>query len=169
MAKRFNESLIFDQDTYVIRVPNATGIADRFFQKAQETLAKLEFPNLDSSLEDFKTGGLIFNKEVTRMLSVSPSKSAFDDFGFYLRAQAFGNVVVFSKFETIDIGFLDLFKKDMQYAVNRRERIRDNCKNMAQREEFSAITRLGVYMFYDALEVIDPDLDKERIKDKLKN
>ena len=164
MATRFNESLIYDEDIYIIRVPNATGIADRFFQKAQETLKVIEFPNLEATLDEFKTGGWIFNKEVTRMLSMSPTKSAFSDFGVYLRAQAFGNVVVFSKYEIIEKSFLDgLLDMD---ANKRRQRIASRCKNLAQREEFWSLNRLGDYMFYDALEVVDPNIDKEKIKEK---
>lgn len=165
MATRFDEKLIYDHTVYVIRVDNATGIADRFFQKAQETLAQLEFPNLTSSLDDFKTGGWIFNKEVTRMLSMTPEKSAFNAFGVYLRAQPFGNVVVFSKYEIIEKSFLDeVLSMD---ANKRRQRISENCKNLAQKEELWALTRLGDYMYWDALAVVDPTIDKEKIRDKL--
>lgn len=165
MATRFNESLIYDEDIYVIRVPNATGIADRFFQKAQETLKTIEFPNLQATLDEFKTGGIFFNKEITRMLSLSPTKSSFSDFGVYLRAQPFGNVVVFSKYEIIEKGFMDgLLDVDVH---QRRQRIASRCKNLAQREELWSLTRLGDYMFYDALAVVDPEIDKEKIKEKL--
>jgi hypothetical protein len=168
MAKRFNESLIIHQDSHVLRVQNATGICDNYFRKAQDSLASLDFPNLDAKLEDFKTGGIFFSKEVTKMYAVTPTKSAFEDFGLYFRAQPFGNVVVFSKFITIDLSLIDLFKKDGAEDINRFRRVRNGCKNLAQREEFTALCRLGVYIFYDALAVVDPELDRELIKDKLK-
>ena len=52
MATRFKEDLIWGEEQYVIRVQNSTGIADRFFQKAQESLKEIEFPNIDSDISE---------------------------------------------------------------------------------------------------------------------
>jgi len=162
MATRFKEDLIWGEEQYVIRVQNSTGIADRFFQKAQESLKEIEFPNIDSDISEFKTGGWIFNKEITRMLSINPTKSAFKELGLYLRAQPFGNLVVFSKYDTVEKDFWD--KITSTSVSEKTSQISARCKNLAQKEEFTSLLHLGDEIFADAICVVDPDQDIKKLK-----
>lgn len=163
MATRFKEDLIWGEEQYVIRVPNSTGIADRFFQKAQESLSNIEFPNIDSDVSEFKTGGWIFNKEITRMMSITPSKSAFKELGLFLRAQPFGNLVVFSKYDTVEKDFWD--KLISKTTAEKTQEISGRCKNLAQKEEFISLLSLGDEIFADAIAVVDPDRDAKKLKE----
>ena len=164
MATRFKEDLIWGEEQYVIRVSNSTGIADRFFQKAQESLQNIEFPNIDSDVSEFKTGGWIFNKEVTRMMTITPSKSAFKELGLFLRAQPFGNLVVFSKYDTVEKDFWD---KLLSTSTSEKTReISARCKNLAQKEEFISLLHLGDEIFADAIAVVDPDKDAKKLKEQ---
>lgn len=161
MATRFNYDLIFDRSNFVIKTSNSTGIADRFFQKAQESLTEIAFPNIEVDVSEFKTGGWIFNKEVTRMLSIMPTKSAFKDLGVYMRVQPFGNLVVISKFDTVEKDFWD--KVMVTSAREKRQKIIEKCKNLAQVEEFTALNKLGGYVFFHALSVVDPNRDMKSL------
>lgn len=165
MANRFQENLIWGEEQYVIRVQNSTGIADRFFQKAQQSLNEIEFPNIDSEISEFKTGGWIFNKDITRMLSITPSKSTFKELGLFLRAQPFGNMVVFSKYDTVEKDFWD--KLVSKTTADKTAEISSRCKNLAQKEEFISLLSLGDEIFSDAIAVVDPGRDAKKLKEYL--
>jgi hypothetical protein len=165
MATRFKEDLIWNTEWYHIRVQNSTGIADRFFQKAQESLNQIEFPNITAAVDEFKTGGIFFNKEVTRMFSINPDKSAFKELGVYLRAQAFGNMVVFSKFDTVEKDFWDKITVTSNYE--KYQEIQSRCKNLAQKEELASLLQLGDELWADALAVVDPNCDIKKLKNQL--
>jgi hypothetical protein len=166
MATRFKEDLIWNTEWWHIRVENSTGIADRFFQKAEESLKQIEFPNITAEVNEFKTGGIFFNKEVTRMLSINPEKSAFKELGVYLRAQSFGNMVVFSKFDTVEKDFWDKITVTSNYE--KYEEIQSRCKNLAQKEELASLLHLGDEIWADALSVIDPNCEIKSLKNQLK-
>jgi hypothetical protein len=154
MAIRFNFENVLDDDVYVNTFSNAVGLADKFLQLCKEIVGKTEFPNIDCEISEFVSGGWVFNKEKTNMLSLTFKKAQFDGLGVFFRAQQFGNVVVFSKYETIEKGFLDVVtgksNEDKLTAIRRK------CKNIAQWEEFVALRSLGDVVFWEALRTVDP-------------
>lgn len=96
MATRFEFEKVFDDDVYVNSFTNASGLAEKFLDCCNSIIRTTEFPNVDCVVEEFVSGGIFFNKEKTKMLSLSFQKSQFKQLGIFFRAQQFGNVVVFS-------------------------------------------------------------------------
>lgn len=158
MSIRFDFDLVYTTERYINNYKNASGLADKFLETCKKLIGESEFPNVDCNIEEFKSGGLFFNKEVTKMLDLSFTKSQFEKLGVYFRAQQFGNVVVFSKFETLDKGFFDVVTGKSQNEV--QANIRKKCKNVAQFEEYVALVSLGDIVFRDALIMVDPDFEK---------
>lgn len=156
MATRFDFDKVFDDDVYVNTFSNASGLAEKFLDCCKSIIKKTEFPNVDSVLEEFVSGGLFFNKEKTTMLSLSFQKSQFRQLGVFFRAQQFGNVIVFSKYETIEQGFFDATKANALGAV------RKGCKNIAQWEEFVALRHLGDIVYWEALRTVDPGYEAKQ-------
>lgn len=155
MAVKFDFASIYDELNWVVLYPNAQGYQEKFLDFCKTTVQKSEFPNIESSIEEFKSGGLFFNKEITKMLAVSFVKSQFSKLGIYFRAQQFGNLVYFSLLKTVDVGFWDAVKgkgRD-EILVN----IRLKCKNWAQYEEFQSLNNFGDLVFRNALNLLDPD------------
>lgn len=94
------------------------------------------------------------------MLVLSFKKSQFEKLGVFFRAQPFGNVVVFSKYETIEKGFLDVVANRSHGEL--LNVIRSKCKNMTQWEEFIALRSLGDIVFWEALRMIDPGYEQKQ-------
>lgn len=160
MAARFDLNLILEHDRYTARFDKATGLSDKFLDACQSSLAATEFPNISHVLQDYESGGVFFNKEVTKMLALSFTKSQFQQLVVFFRAQQFGNVVVFSKFETIESGFMDILSG--KSGAEKLALIRKRCKNMAQYEEFTALRQLGDLVFWDALRRVDPNYEERQ-------
>ena len=158
MSTRFDFELVYKTQTYVNMYSNASGLSEKFLETCKRLIIDSEFPNIDYTIEEFKSGGWIFNTEKTHMLDLSFKKSQFDKLGVYFRAQQFGNVVVFSKFETLEKGFFDLITGKSQDEV--QANIRKKCKNVFQYEEYVALVNLGSMIFRDALILVDPDFEK---------
>ena len=158
MSTRFDLALVYDEEIYVNNYSNASGVAEKFLDVCKTLIDKTEFPNIDANIGEFHSGGIFFNREKTFMLDLGFKKSQFEKLGVYFRAQQFGNVVVFSKYETLDKGFFDLItgKDDAEVMAN----IRKKCKNLAQFEEYLALINLGKIVFRDALIQVDPDFER---------
>ncbi len=159
MSERFDFSSIFRDEMWTIHTPNADGAQEKFFRLIKDEFEKTQFPNVDISLDEYVTGGLLFNKETTRMLKIKSKNSQFKKYEVYFRAQVFGNVVVLSVMFCMEQGFLGAIigKGGPELFAQ----VRSKCKNMAQYEEFTALDNLGVLLFQDALLSID-DRYKER-------
>jgi hypothetical protein len=158
MSTRFDFNLVYETERYVNKYSNASGLSEKFLETCKKLIIDSEFPNIDCTIEEFKSGGWIFNTEKTHMLDLSFKKSQFEKLGVYFRAQQFGNVVVFSKFETLEKGFFDVVTGKSQDEV--QANIRKKCKNVAQYEEYVALVNLGDMVFRDALIMVDPDFEK---------
>ena len=163
MSTRFDFNLVYETEQFVNKYSNASGLSEKFLETCKKLIGDSEFPNIDCTIEEFKSGGWIFNTEKTFMLDqshfyLSFKKSQFEKLGVYFRAQQFGNVVVFSKFETLEKGFFDVVTGKSQSEV--QANIRKKCKNIAQYEEYIALVNLGGMVFRDALIAIDPDFEK---------
>jgi hypothetical protein len=160
MADRFDFDLVYDDTTFVNKYTNASGIGDKFLETCHKIINESDFPNIEFDIEEFVTGGMFFNKEKTKMLQLSFTKSEFKKLGVFFRAQQFGNVVVFSKFETLEKGFWDAVtgKGKSEILAN----IRSKCKNVAQYEEYLGLVNLGSLVFSDAMISIDPNYEKRQ-------
>ena len=158
MAIRFDFELVYTEQTYVNKYTNASGLSEKFLEVCKKLIVETEFPNIESNIMEFKSGGWFLNTEKTFMLDLSFKKSQFDKLGVYFRGQQFGNVVVFSKFETLEKGFWDAVSGKGQNEV--LANIRKKCKNVAQFEEYLALTKLGDLVFRDALMLVDPDFEQ---------
>lgn len=154
MATRFDFESIYDELNWVVLYPSAQGYQEKFLDFCRGEIAKSEFPNVDSDIEEFKSGGIFFHIEKTRMIAVSFKKSQFKKLGIFFRAQQFGNIVYFSLLKTVDKGFWDSVKgKGRQEILST---IRTKCKNWAQWEEFQSLNGLGELVFRNGLELLDP-------------
>lgn len=156
MATRFDFDTVFNSDVYVNTFNSASGLAEKYLDCCKTIIQKTEFPNIDCVIEEFVSGGLFFNKEKTSMLSLSFQKSQFKQLGVFFRAQQFGNVVVFSKYETIEQGFFDATNRDALAGIRKK------CKNIAQWEEFVALRHLGDIVYWDALRTVDPGYEAKQ-------
>jgi len=131
---------------------------ENFLEFCKEFINKSEFPNIEIEIQEFKTGGLIFNKEITKMLAISFKKSQFKYLGIYFRAQQFGKAIYFSMFETVDQNLWFMDKARTRAEI--KAAIRGKCKNLAQWEEYNTLSILGVLTFWKAMEEFDPNLEK---------
>jgi hypothetical protein len=85
---------------------NAQDYQGNFLGLCVDFVRQVNFPNIDVSIEDFKTGkGWFSTKETTPMVFVRLQNSKFNNLDIFFRAQQFGNIIHYSVFETIDIDF----------------------------------------------------------------
>lgn len=159
MAKSFDFKSIYEQEIWTVVHDNAEGYQEKFLNIVKEEIEKSNFPNLEVYVDDYTTGGIFFNKETTQMLCMKAKKSQFKNFEIFFRAQAFGNLVVYSRMECMDRGFFDIItgKRGGELWAQ----VRNKCKNYAQYEEFLAIDNLADMVFDNALIKMDP-VYKER-------
>ena len=157
MAQTFMFNSIYEDEMWVVKYENAEGYQEKFLKLVQDEIEKSNFPNIDLTVDEYKTGGIFFNKEFTKMLCLSVKNSQLNQFRIYYRAQVFGNVVVYTRMECIAPGF---FTSGLSGEA-RHANIRSKCKNMAQYEEFVALDNLANIIFDSVLMKIDPAF-KER-------
>lgn len=160
MATRFEFESIYSEKEWVVNYPNAQGYQEKFLNMCREVISKTDFPNLDLEIEEYKSGGILFNKETTPMLAVSFKKSNFKKLGIFFRAQVFGNVVYYTLMHTVDRGFWDAAKGRTHAEV--LATIRGKCKNWAQWEELQSLNALGSLVFSKSMDALDPDYMKNR-------
>ena len=156
MAIDFSFDTVIDDKTYVNKFSTATGLSERFLECCRDLIVKTEFPNVECSIDEYVSGGIFFNREKTKMLSMSFKQSTFKQLGVFFRAQQFGNIVIFTKYETIEQKFWDADNRDA--LVN----VRKKCKNVAQWEEFVALRKLGDIVFWDGLRTVDPGYEAKQ-------
>ena len=156
----FDYNSIYDDNVWVTLYPNAMGFQDKFLSLCKEHVEDSEFPNVSITVEQFKTGGVFFNKEHTKMLCVSFTKSQFKKLGIFFRAQQFGNLMYFTLLKTVDKGFWDAVRGRSQDEV--LTNIRLKCKNLAQWEEISCMNNFGNLIFVKVLEALDPDYKSKK-------
>lgn len=94
---------IWARSIRTVMYQNGDGQQRRFYDLIIKEIEKSNFPNLDISIGEFITGGLIFGKETTKMLKLKATKSQFSKYEIYFRAQVFGNVVF--RLECMEKGF----------------------------------------------------------------
>ena len=161
MAQRFLFETIYDQENWTMITENAGGIEERFYAAVHNEIQDSKFPNLDVSIDEYVTGGIVFGRENTKMLRMRAKGSKFKGFEVYYRAQAFGNVVLFTRFECMEATFGNLLSAAAGQTP--RNVFRSKCKNMAQWEEFIAIDSVADLFFYRAIQKIDPDYREKRL------
>lgn len=159
MAERFDFESIYEEETWIVKYPNAEGFQEKFYDLVKKELEESNFPNLQTSVGEYITGGLIFNKETTKMLKIKATKSQFKNYEIYYRAQLFGNVCIYTRLECMERGIWDALSGTTGSEL--KAAIRKQCKNMAQFEEFVAIDSLANLIFEAALIKLDPNF-KER-------
>jgi len=163
MAQRFDFTSIYEDETWtVLYDDNPKGSQEEFYEVIKNICEKTNFPNLEVSIDEYITGGLLFNKEETKMLKIKAVNSSFKQFEIYYRAQIFGNVVLYTRMECMEKGFFATLagKSGRELKAN----LRMKCKNMAQYEEFVAIDELANIIYKKALNVMDKDyLDRVKI------
>jgi len=166
MAGSFSFNEIYEDENWVAVYKNAEGYQDKFLNQVQKELELSEFPNIDISIDDYVSGG-IFSSETTKMLRMKAKKSMFKKFEIFFRAQVFGNVVVYSRFECMNAGFFGslLGKTGEQIYAE----VRAKCKNLAQYEEFIAIDQLADLVYERALMSLDPDYKDKKLLMKMGN
>ena len=161
MATRFEVDAITYSSNWTVLYQNAQGYQDKYLQYCKNFVEKSEFPNVDVEIQEFKSGGLIFHKEVTPMLAVSFKKSQFSKLGIYFRAQQFGNVMFYSILETLDKSFWDAVTKRTIGEI--QAMIKTKCsKNWAQWEEYLSLNQFGSLIFRRAMSALDPDFEKDK-------
>lgn len=166
MATRFDFDSIYDVTNWVVLYPNAQGYQEKFYDFCQNQMVTSEFPNVETQIEEFKSGGIFRNVEVTRMLAASFTKSQFKKLGVYFRAQQFGNLVYYTLLKTCDTGLWDAVKgRGVEEVLIS---IRSKCKNWAQYEEFEALNELGELVFRNAIESLDPTWNENKHLFKMK-
>lgn len=159
MAERFDFDSVYEQETWTVKYSNAEGYQEKFYDLLKKELESSNFPNLEVSLGEYTTGGIFLNKETTKMLKIKATKSQFKKFEILFRAQAFGNVVLFTRLECMERGAFD--KLTDKTGPELKRSIRNKCKNMAQMEEFVAIDSLANIIYDRALGQVDTEY-KER-------
>jgi len=159
MAERFDFKSIYEEETWTVMYDNAEGYQETFYEYIKTECEKSNFPNLDVSLNEYITGGLIFGKETTKMLKIKATKSNFKKFEIYYRAQVFGNVVLFTRLECMERDFFAVISGKTGSEL--KTSVRAKCNNMAQYEEFVAIDSLANIIYDAALLKMDPNF-KER-------
>jgi len=70
MADRFDFKSIYEEETWTVMYENAEGYQETFYDYIKAECEKSNFPNLDISMDEYISGGLLFNQEVTKMLKV---------------------------------------------------------------------------------------------------
>ena len=160
MATRFDFKTIIEEQNWLVLYPSAQGYQDKYLSLCQTELKKTEFPNVETEIEEFKTGGVFFNVEKTKMLSVSFSKTQFKNLGIYFRAQQFGNVMYYSLFKTVDTGFWDAVQG--RGSHDKMAMILSKCKNLAQWEEIESLYGLGDLVFQSVVAQLDPAWKENR-------
>ena len=143
---------------WVVLYDKPEGYQEKFLEFCKDFITKYEFPNVDIEIQEFKTGGLIFNKELTKMLAISFKRSQFKYLGIYFRAQQFGKAIYFSMLESVDRNFWFMDKVRTREEI--KADIRRKCKNLAQWEEYNTLSILGVLTFWNAMKEFDSNLDK---------
>jgi hypothetical protein len=152
MAQRFDFTSIYEDETWTVIHENAEGAQDKFYEVIKDICEKTNFPNLEVSIDEYITGGILFNKEATKMLKIKAKNSSFKQFEIYYRAQIFGNVVLYTRMECMEKGFFATFigKSGEELKAN----LRAKCKNMAQYEEFVAIDGLANIVYKKAFDIL---------------
>jgi len=149
MAERFDFETIYDDTFRTIIVSDQRDIQEEFFQKVIDFAKMTNFPNLDVSINDYVTGGILFNKETTKMVKIQAKSSQFKKFQIFFRVQVFGKVAIFSRLSCMEKGILDTLTGknagEMYYLVRKK------AKNMAQYEEFITLENLSKIIFKEAL------------------
>jgi len=163
MAKKFRFKDIAQEETWVIIHKNADGVQEKFFNEITKEIENSEFPNLDITVEEFESGGF-FSKESTKMLCMKAKKSLFNGFEIFFRAQKFGNVVVYSRFECLPSGF---FSK--KTGVDIYQDTLALCSNLAQYEEFIALDQLADLIFEKSIQLLDPEYKDKKMLMKIGN
>jgi hypothetical protein len=161
MAERFYLEEIYEQESWTVILSNTDGIQERFFELVQAEIEKSEFPGLDITYNEYKTGGWIFDSEFTKMLKVAPQKSQFKKFAILYRCQAFGNTVILSRYECMAAGFFDTLTGKGGSEIYGL--VREKCKNLAQIEEFVAIDQLADLVYDLACAQIDPEYRERKL------
>jgi hypothetical protein len=160
MAERFDMKSVYEDETWIVKYDNAEGYQEKFFDLVQKELESSNFPNLSVSVDEYITGGLIFNKEQTKMLKIKATKSNFKLFEIFYRVQIFGNVVLYTRMECMERGFFSSITGKTGKEL--KALIRLQCANMAQYEEFVAIDKLANIIYDRALMQMDPNY-KDRV------
>jgi len=160
MAIRFDQNSITNIIEWTAIFPNTQGYQDKFLNLCKDFIVKSEFPNISYEIQNFKSGGIIFNQEVTPMLAVSFNRSLFKQLGIFFRAQQFGNLIYFTLIETLDKSLWQVLNGKTREQI--KIEIRLKCKNFAQYEEYSALSNLGFLIFVNAVSAIDPDFTKNK-------
>ncbi len=155
MAERFDFKSVYEDETWTVVMDDIEGIQDRFYRIVDKHCKRSEFPNLEVSVEDYITGGLIFNKESTKMLKIKAVNSSFNKFEIFFRAQVFGKVVVFSRMECMERSFFTVISGKTGSEL--KSLLRMQCANMAQYEEFVAIDSLANILYNLAMKELDPN------------
>ncbi|RZF21706.1 hypothetical protein DAY19_08435 [Halobacteriovorax vibrionivorans] len=161
MAKRFDFTSVYEDETWTVVFDDNEGIQDRFYEIVKDEINKSQFPGLEVSIEEYITGGIFFNKESTKMLCVKAQDSTFEQFEIYYRAQVFGNVVIFTRMECMERGFFSILAGKSGNELKAALRLK--CKNMAQYEEFIAIDSLADIVFRCALQRVDPEYRERKV------
>jgi hypothetical protein len=159
MADRIDFDSIYEMETWTVKYANAEGYQEKFYDLVKAELESSNFPNLEITLGEYVTGGMLFGKETTKMVKIKAQKSQFKKYEIFYRAQIFGNVVLFTRMECMERGFGAIIAG--KTGPELKAEIRQKCKNMAQLEEFVAIDSLANIIFDLALAKLDPDY-KER-------
>ena len=159
MADRFDFMSIYEDETWTMKVANSEGYSEKIYAIVKKEVEESNFPNLEITEAEYVTGGLIFNKEATRMVKIKATKSNFQKFEIYYRVQTFGNVVLFTRMECMERGFFGTLSGKTGKEL--KNEIRIKCKNMAQYEEFVAIDSLANIIYENALMKMDANY-KER-------
>ncbi len=165
MTTRFEFNSIYEESHWTVLYPDAQGYQDKFLSLCMKEMQRANFPNMETEIEEFKTGGVFFNVEKTKMLAVSFQKSQFKNLGVYFRAQRFGNVVYYSLLKTVDLSLWEQFKGKPSREI--RAGIRAKLKNLAQVEEYQALSALGELVFDNVLRQMDEDFAERRDMDAL--
>lgn len=153
----FDSSLVFSQDVHTALYENAEGLQNKFYNLIRKKYEMSGFPNISISEEEFSSGGF-FHKESTKMIKVRVTKSQFNQYEIFFRAQTFGNVVVFTVIKYMETALWGGKKNPEEIYQS----IIEKCKNWAQYEEFTALDSLADTVFIDTLLEVDPKFKENR-------
>ncbi len=160
MGKKFDLQSIYEEETWTVMYENAEGKKEEFYSIVQREIEMSNWPNLEVTIDEYQSGSWLAEKETTKMLKMKATKSQFKKFEIFFRAQMFGNVVIFSRYECMERGFWD--KMAVKTGPELRTFIRDQCKNLAQWEEFIGIDNLANILYWRAMEQLDPDIESKK-------
>jgi hypothetical protein len=159
MAERFDFDSIYEDETWCAVYENAEGYQQKFYELVRDECEKSNFPNLEVTINEYVTGGLVFNRESTKMLKIKARNSAFKKYEIYYRAQLFGNFILYTRMECMERSVFESLSS--KTGLELKALLKKKCKNMAQYEEFVAIDELADILFYKAIMKLDPEF-KER-------